>query len=135
MSRHDRWWIRGANLRTLKKYFSGAYQDGVWFNFTEWDCELNNVRRLRPGQKILSPYMKDQWNTVKEISWGWQSIQRIRYIHHLNKIVKGRAVGQWISGFTIITEEGTLHYESPELLRSFLPDAPIVPPGTFRLRV
>ena len=115
-------WLRGCNLRTLKKYDVRPYQDGVLYTWKSWATLMEMIGKLKPGHIILNPY-SGQWQKIKEIEFFWEPINRRigfnkdRYLNWLgsssdeDEWPTGRTVGHVINEFIIYTEGGGYVYD------------------------
>lgn len=116
------WWIRGTNLRVLKRYLPSntIWHDGMGFSVLQWNFALDDVARLKPGDPIYNPY-KSTWTKVSSVRFDWNPIQRYRYdfSHPWGKLIHGRVVGRYINFFVIFSEDGYMIYDSPEYLKYF----------------
>jgi hypothetical protein len=140
----NRWWIRGCSLRVLKRYLTKSkfklsyadlntsslvFWDGCGIRIKDWEDMLEEVRSLKPGDRIFNPYRKT-WQKVTEIEFVWDTGSRKpshrKIADDFNKIERKYGVGkfiiydlimferyQYIGGFIIYDDLGDLIYNVP----------------------
>jgi hypothetical protein len=140
----NRWWIRGCSLRVLKRYLpkgkfklsfadlntsSLVHWDGCAIRISDWEDMLEEVRALKPGDKIFNPYAKT-WQKITEIEFVWDTGYRRpshrKIADNLNTIERRYGVGkfviydlimieryQYIGGFIIYDDIGNSIYHTP----------------------
>lgn len=107
----NRWWITNLPFRRLGKYVDDIFQDGTAYSIHTWDSILQELKDLKPGDLILNPYTRFAPTVIEKIEYTWAPIQRK---------ANSRIVGWYINGFTILTADSYLIYDSPSFLLSIL---------------
>ena len=149
----NRWWIRGCSLRVLKRYLpkskwklsfadlntsSLVHWDGCAIRISDWEDMLEEVRALKPGDKVFNPYRKT-WQKIAEIEFVWDTGSRKpshrKIADALNRIERKYGVGkfiiydlimferyQYIGGFIIYDDLGDLIYDTPSDMADRYPE-------------
>ena len=111
-----RWWIRGIKWRVFKKH-NGPRMclDGVSVDLGQWQEDLEEVRALRPGDKIWNLYTK-QYDEVAKVKFIWDHFGAFKD----ERISTGRRLrgipGAFIAEYVIVTNTGYYLYDPPSML-------------------
>ena len=112
-------WIKGIKhkpLRTLKKNVYKPNLDGVTYPWKAWVEVMEELNKLKPGDKIWNPYLSN-WDNISNIELWWSPIQRVNTKLDTFEEKKGKCLGKWVSGFAIHTQKGYIIYDTPTTMK------------------
>jgi hypothetical protein len=94
------------------KTSSLVFWDGCAFRISDWEDMLNEVRALKPGDRIFNPYRKT-WQTITEIKFVWDTGSHPASRKKLSRIFDLVSRYQYIGGFIICDDTHACIYDTP----------------------
>lgn len=88
------------------------HQDGCAIRISDWEDMLEEVRALKPGDRIFNPY-KNSWQKITEIKFVWDAGSHPPSRKKLARIFDLVSRYQYIGGFIIYDDTHACIYDTP----------------------